>query len=87
MPLSQIRLEGTKVADLLPLKGMKLTFFSCNNTPVIDLSPLKGMPLTEIYCDFKPERDSEILRSLTTLKTINGKPASEFWKGVQAKKR
>jgi hypothetical protein len=33
-----------------------------------------------LTCDFKPERDSAILRSIPTLKTINDKPAGEFWK-------
>jgi hypothetical protein len=37
--------------------------------------------------DFKPERDPEILRSIKTLATINGKPAKEFWKEVDAGKR
>ena len=49
-----------------------------------DLSPLKGMPLKTLGCDFKPERDAEILRSIKTLETINGKPAAEFWKAVDA---
>ena len=42
------------------------------------------MPLKEIWCDFKPERDAEILRSIKTLEKINGKPAAEFWKDVEA---
>ncbi len=53
---------------------------------VSDLSPLRGMPLKSILCDFKPERDAEILRSIKTLETINGKPAAEFWKDADAKK-
>ena len=45
-----------------------------------DLSPLKDMPLKELQCDFKPERDADILRSIKTLETINGKPAKEILK-------
>jgi hypothetical protein len=45
------------------------------------------MPLTEIELAFKPERDAEILRSIKTLETINGKPAQEFWKELDAKKK
>jgi hypothetical protein len=37
-------------------------------------------------CDFKPDRDTEVLRSIKTLEFINGKPAAEFWKGVEGKK-
>jgi hypothetical protein len=31
------------------------------------------------------QRDAEILRSIKTLETINGKPAAEFWKEVDKK--
>jgi len=37
-----------------------------------------------VQCDFIPERDAEILRSIKTLETINGLPAAEFWKRVEA---
>jgi WD40 repeat protein len=52
---------------------------------VTDLAPLIEMPLKELDCDFKYERDAEILRSIKTLETINGKPAKEFWKEYEAK--
>jgi len=45
------------------------------------------MPLKEFSCDFKTERDAEILRSIKTLETINGKPAAVFWKEVDANKK
>ncbi len=85
MPLTWLSCEGTSVSDLSPLKGMKLAVLLIHNTPVSDLSPLEGMPLKNLWCDFKPERDVEILRSLKTLETINGKRAAEFWKEVDAK--
>jgi hypothetical protein len=69
--------EGCKGLTHLHLAGTKLT----------DLSPLKAMPLRELWCDIKPERDAEILRSIRTLETINGKPVKEFWKEVEAKKQ
>jgi hypothetical protein len=40
------------------------------------------VPLEGLSCDFRPERDADVLRSIPTLKTINGKPAQEFWKDV-----
>jgi hypothetical protein len=43
------------------------------------------MPLNVLGCDFKPERDKEILRSIKTLESINGKPAADFWREVDAK--
>jgi hypothetical protein len=80
MLLTYLNCAGTKVADLSPLKGMPLTTLACGGTKVVDLSPLRGMPLQELFCDFRPERDTEILRSLKTLKTINNKSAAQFWK-------
>ena len=78
--LATVWLFDTKVADLSPLKDMKLTRLDCNGTKVADLSPIKGMPLKSLTCDFQPARDAEILRSIKTLETINGKAAAAFWK-------
>jgi len=83
--LSIFRCNATDVSDLSPLTGKALHVLQCDYTKVADLTPLKGLPLTELQCDFTPERDSEILRSITTLETINGKPAAEFWKEVEEK--
>jgi hypothetical protein len=44
------------------------------------------MLLEILNCDFQKERDMALLRSLTTLKQINGKPAKQFWQEVDAKK-
>jgi serine/threonine protein kinase/Leucine-rich repeat (LRR) protein len=85
MPLTFLRCDSTPVSDLSPLKGMKLTALQCNGTRVSDLSPLKGMPLKEIHCNFRPERDAGILRSITTLEKINGKPAAQFRQEVATK--
>ena len=88
--LTKLYCDNSLVSDLSPLKGMPLTALWCFNwhlnAQASDLSPLKGMPLKELRCDFKPERDAEILRSITTLETINEKPAKEFWKEVDEKK-
>jgi hypothetical protein len=59
---------------------------NCRAPQVLDLSPLKGLPLKWLYCNF-PERDAALLRSIKTLETINGKPAAEFWKEVEARKQ
>jgi len=87
MPLTELECSGTKVADLSPLKGIRLRNLNCAGTKVTDLSPLKGMPLKHLNCDFMPQRDAKILRSITTLESINGKPAAEFWKEVKAKEK
>ncbi len=40
----------SKLSDLSPLQGMKLTSLSCYFTQVSDLSPLREMPLGNLYC-------------------------------------
>jgi serine/threonine protein kinase/Leucine-rich repeat (LRR) protein len=55
-----------KVADLGPLKDLKLTWLDCAHTLVADLSPLKGMPLTYLNCgstrvtDLSPLKDMKL---------------------------
>jgi len=83
MMLSELRIDNSKVSDLSPLRGMPLLQLHCDATSVTDLSPLKQMPLKHLRCDFKPARDTELLRSIKTLETINDKPAAEFWKEVE----
>ena len=39
-----------RLADLSPLKALKLQAFSCSHTEVSDLSPLAGMPLGGLAC-------------------------------------
>jgi Leucine-rich repeat (LRR) protein/tRNA A-37 threonylcarbamoyl transferase component Bud32 len=38
-----------KVADLWPLKGLKLVYLRVSDNPVADLTPLRGMPLDTLY--------------------------------------
>jgi hypothetical protein len=85
MPLQTLYCGQTKVRDLTPLKGMKLTLLNLDLTQISDLSPLAGMPLKELQIrPFPAGPDAEILRSITTLEQINGKPAAEFWREVSA---
>ncbi len=85
MPLESLGCGYTPVTDLAPLRGMPLTSLDISTTGVTDLSPLKGMPLESVNGEFNPWRkDDEILRPMTALKTINGKPAAEFWAALDA---
>ncbi|CAN5153252.1 hypothetical protein BH11PLA2_BH11PLA2_47090 [soil metagenome] len=86
--LTFLHLSWTSVGDagLAHFKDCKnLAMLELRGTRITDLSLLKGWPLKVIYCDFQPERDAEILRSIKTLETINGKPAAEFWKDAEKK--
>jgi hypothetical protein len=85
MPLEVLTVINTPVRDLSPLKDMALKDVSVDGSRVTDLSPLRGMPLTRIRLTFRPEHDTEIVRSLATLRYINEKPAADFWKEVDGK--
>ncbi len=87
MKLTFMDCHDTQVSDLSPLKGMRLNVHKCRNAHVTDLSLLKDMQLQILECDFRPDRDTEILRSIPTLKNINFKPAKDFWKEVAEKKQ
>lgn len=52
------------LADLSPLKGMRLTALKCNWTRVADLSPLKGMPLTTLKCSVTEVSDLSPLKGM-----------------------
>ena len=84
MPLTSLNCMGSQVSDLSPLVGMPLEAIWLDGTLVSDFTPLKDMPLKTLILDFSPERDTELLRSIKTLETINGKPVTEFWKEVEA---
>lgn len=85
LPLTMLDVDHTYVADLAPLHGMPLTRLWVRARYVSDLSPLESLPLMEIKCDFRPYRFAQTLRRISTLRTINEKPADEFWKEHDAK--
>jgi serine/threonine protein kinase len=87
MPLVDLNISFTPVTDLAPLRGMKLVSFYCDGTRIADLSALEGMPLVNLnwrgYEQTDP-RHQQLIRSITTLETINNLPAAEFWKSLAA---
>ena len=72
MKLRSLSLSGClSVADLSPLRGMKLQVLHLSRTGVVDLSPLAGMPLVELnlegctgIADFTPLKDCLALEKL-----------------------
>jgi WD40 repeat protein len=64
MALTYLNCAATKVADLSPIKDMKLTTLYCQYTDISDLSLLKGMPLTRLNCGFTKVSDLSPLQSL-----------------------
>ncbi|MCX6909179.1 MAG: hypothetical protein NTY01_14210, partial [Verrucomicrobia bacterium] len=87
MALWRLDNDGTAVSDLSPLAGMPMRELRIQKTPATDLSPLAGMPLQKLECEpavAAQPANARILRSIKTLETINGQPAAEFWKKVEA---
>ena len=84
VPLTKLLVQNTPVSDLSPLRSMPLRELNLNGSAVTDLTPIEGLPLERIDCDFRASRDAKVLRGIVTLKTINGKPAAQFWKEVDA---
>ena len=64
-------MERTRVSDLSPLKGMKLTALTMCGNPVSDLSPLEGMKLTFLHCGGTKVSDLSPLNGMPlTLSTV-----------------
>jgi serine/threonine-protein kinase len=60
----------SRLSDLSPLEGLRLSSLHCDRTQVADLSPLRGMPLEELSCDDTPVADLTPLRALA-LKNVS----------------
>ncbi len=78
MPLRFLHVFNTRVASLDALRESILIELKCQGTPVKDLSPLKEVPLRTLECDVREEEQKAVLRSIRTLRTVNGKPAGDF---------
>ena len=84
--IHELRLDGTAVSDLQPLRGMKLTKLNVEGTKVADLSPLQGMPLEELglwktkVADLSPLRGMRLkyiqvsVTNVTDLEPLRGMP-------------
>ncbi|HTL53800.1 MAG TPA: protein kinase [Planctomycetota bacterium] len=75
MALDLLVCGGLSLTDLSPLQNMPLTTLDFGDTPVVDLTPLMGMPLKALRCQYKPAF-ARILKTIPSLKTINGEPAA-----------
>ncbi|MCX6901779.1 MAG: protein kinase [Verrucomicrobia bacterium] len=84
LPLTNLDCNFSKVADLSPLRGMPLAALACKHASVTNFVALRELPLKQLDCDFDAVRDREALWPITTLETINGQSAAEFWHDVGA---
>ena len=81
--LKMLVFERSPLPDLSFLSSLRLDQLSLRGIPVDDIRPLAKMPLERIHLEYRPQF-AEILRSIKTLKMINGKPLDEFWRDVDA---
>ncbi len=71
--------DKRKLADLSPLRGLKLTFLNCSFSKVADLSPLAGMPLVELWCNHTLVASLSPLRDMPLTRLhINETPVSDL---------
>ena len=83
MPLHTLEIHGNPITELSPLTNSPVCNLNIYKTLISDWNALKTMPrLRLIGLDFEKTRDTEILRSITTLEEINGLSASDFWRTV-----
>ncbi len=71
--------EGkSKLSEISPLAGMKLSQFYCGYTLIADFTPLQGMPLTVLKCGYSAVADLSPLQGapLTTFDCRNTKVSS-----------
>jgi hypothetical protein len=92
MPLESQDLFGVKATDLGPLRGLPLPELrlACPQDPrELDLTPLAECKQIEVL-DFTPTARTtglQAIRDHPKVKTINGQPAGEFWKKLDAARR
>lgn len=87
MKLNSLSLAGcNKVADLTPLTGMPLRSLDLGTCKkVTNLEPLAGMKLETLNLPPTVGKGLNVVRNIRSLKTIDGKPAAQFWKEYDAK--
>ena len=67
--LVYLDLRGTypnkgKLADLSPLKGMRLSRLDCSSTQIANLGPLTNVPLTTLHVNHNPVADLTALKGM-----------------------
>ena len=68
------------LTPLMTLGGLKKLTIT-GGADWLDLSPVSTLPLEELTCpEPMARKNAPVLAEIKTLKTINGQPASEFWK-------
>jgi hypothetical protein len=84
-PLIRLDIYHTAICDLTPLSQTPLRWLNCNATAISSLAPLRGTPLEALHCDASLlAGHAAMLRGMSTLVTVNGKPAAEVLQAFAA---
>lgn len=84
IPLTSVQCTHTSVADLSPLKGMRLELLRCQGTKVSDISLISEMPLATLTIEETLATENiSLLRSLSTLRTVNDQQAKAYLDKLQ----
>jgi hypothetical protein len=75
-PIKRLEAANIKAKDLSPVANAPIEWLSIGGTPIEDLTPLLTMPLQLLEID-NPRQHAELLRKISTLKTINHRPVAE----------
>lgn len=87
MPLHSLECHGNPISDLSPLRDSPVCNLNIYKTFITDWRPLLTMPrLRMIGMDFVKDRDSKVLRAITTLEEINKQATEDFWKSLEEPK-
>lgn len=73
MKVVVLRCDNTPIKDLKPLAGTPVVELWCQGTSVVDFAPLKDAEkLSTLKCDYKLPKDAAALRSIKSLRMLNG---------------
>jgi len=68
--LQVLKIAHSRVTDLSPLTGLRLTVLDVCDTRVADLTPLAGMPLEELGCHRTKVKDLSSLKTMKNLRNL-----------------
>ncbi len=77
MPLAYLNVENTYVSNVRALKDAPLKIFMCRGARINDYSPLRDSSIESLWID-EPFKQRELLRSLSSLKELNGRVPLEL---------
>lgn len=76
-PLRRFEFTDTKITDMSAVANSPIEFLGVG-AAIADYSPLRTLPLKSLRLSYEPAHHAKLLRSIPTLKVINGQPAAQL---------